>query len=162
MVLFKSLLAGWRFTSSSDVVDIYDIANDEWSTYNMASERITHSALSTNNQAFIFAGFDTTVNGVPTAIDVFTDETVLSTPSTPFIPDLRVYPNPTSHFLFFDAKNRKNSTFKIIDNLGKEHNEFFIANGSIDISHLIKGLYFLVEASEKTGEVISKSRFVKY
>ena len=57
-------LQGWQIRTTSNVVDIYDLEKDEWSTFAMDNDRAHHMVLSAQEQVFIISGLDFTNGGL--------------------------------------------------------------------------------------------------
>ncbi|MDB4533747.1 T9SS type A sorting domain-containing protein [Vicingaceae bacterium] len=87
-----------------------------------------------------------TVTVTPTGIDEQSAATSFS-----------VYPNPTSYQITIDTEDNI-ETIKIIDVTGKIVETKTSTNTTINVAHLIKGLYFL---EIKTDNGLTHSRFIK-
>ncbi len=76
-----------------------------------------------------------------------------------FWPAFSVYPNPSKNRLFVKGKLESSLHFTIINVLGQNMQQGNISNGSIDISALPAGLYYL--RLVQYGQTKSTMRFVK-
>jgi len=78
--------------------------------------------------------------------------------------ELTVYPNPTRNSLFVNLKNVHALSITIIDNTGREVISPMRTTGTtmtIDVSHLISGLYFVLIDMEDKSRVVRKIRVQK-
>jgi len=113
------------WTTDSDVIDIYDEANDEWSAMTMTYPRTNHSVATVGASLLIAGGF--TITDYPWGIvhdlvEIYTDPDVgvPQVQSSKF--KVRSYPNPTHGSLQFAVRSSQDEhvTLKIYDSQGRE------------------------------------------
>ncbi|MFZ1686738.1 MAG: kelch repeat-containing protein [Flavobacteriales bacterium] len=150
----------WYYTTSSAVVDIYDAANDTWSTATMSSERINFLAAATGNEVLLIGGYDILSDVVPLTVDVFTDASQIGI-AEPLQPrELNAWPNPFVDKLNIGALDALGgSTVEVYDAKGARVTSVRIKNSlGIDLSFLNDGLYGLrILKSDGTGVIASGS-----
>lgn len=71
--------------------------------------------------------------------------------------EFSIYPNPTSDYIYFEPGN-ESTTYFILDDLGRKISQGK-SNGSVDVTHLSPGNYFLVISTKMNHT--STSRFIK-
>ncbi|WP_333850551.1 T9SS type A sorting domain-containing protein [Epilithonimonas sp.] len=85
------------------------------------------------------------------------EEEVLATNDVDKNNTLKIYPNPTSDFLTLNTKEKINN-FEIYDSSGKKVNGELNSNNQIDVSKLLKGVYYI---RILTGKDSWTSKFIK-
>ena len=111
--------------TDSDVIDIYDEANDEWDTMTMTNALTFHSVVAVGASLLIAGGFtivDYPYGWIHSQVEIYTDpdvgvpETVGSRQSA-----VGSYPNPFSNFttLEYDLEQSANVNLSIYNHLGQ-------------------------------------------
>jgi Secretion system C-terminal sorting domain len=114
----------------------------------------------TANRLYAIANLQTTAKASLQAAASARFSTTTATENKAFAQKINVYPNPTSTVLFID--NNKNTDIRsvfIFNSIGQQTNAEWLADGSISVADLPKGVYFLRAANEKGEAFVAK--FVK-
>jgi len=70
--------------------------------------------------------------------------------------DVLVYPNPVENELFVQHQEITNWHVRIYDVIGKQLTSTFVNQGSINLSFLSSGMYYLVFANEEKSVTLTK------
>ncbi len=88
------------------------------------------------------------------------DGLLTSTTTPENTPNITVYPNPTSNYIFFDTGEAGMYDVSFFDGLGKViFQEKILNNRPVDVRHLPAGIYTYV--LERKGEIVSQGKWVK-
>lgn len=152
----------WYYTTSSNVVDIYDAANDVWSTATMSSERINFLAGTSGNQVFLLGGYDVTHDEVPLTVDVFTDASTIGIEEGSQ-PTFNAWPNPfTDRVTIGSLDAMRGCILQVFDVHGKLVASERLVNTLVaDLGHLHAGAYELRLTSLDGAREIGHARVVK-
>lgn len=152
----------WYYTTSSNVVDIYDAANDVWSTATMSSDRINFLAATSGNQVFLLGGYDVTHDVVPLTVDVFTDASTIGIPEN-MASSLNVWPNPfTEQVTLGSLDAMKGCIVQVFDLHGKLAATHRLFNTlTVDLGLLSAGTYELRLTSLEGARDLGRTRVVK-
>ncbi len=123
-----------------------------YSNFSVIGETFVNNCIVNGNYKTAIGFLNDVVCGIITGID----ETVLNNE------DISIFPNPTSNELFIEMQNIKDVSISIFNSFGQSvfTSRVQSENGSIDISRLRTGIYF-VEIKDLKGNVLLSEKIIK-
>lgn len=112
--------ANWAnkfFTSSTEVIDIYDVQSENWlDTEYFMEKKISGAATTLGNKIYFGGGYSTAVSGVHNEIEIFCDSTQILNRTEEFqdMAGIALYPNPSNGNLFLDTRTIAGEHFNLL------------------------------------------------
>ncbi len=130
------------YTTSSSMVDVYDISQNIWSTNNMNYTKVTHTAISAADKVYVAGGMEGMT--VLDAFEICDVDAGIGESGNPGA--VKLFPNPSSGEVHLQLPPEyTGSQFCIHDLTGRlvQEGNILSPNTSIDITRLVNGMYFL-------------------
>jgi len=152
--------------NNSPIVDIYHIPTDTWDTYEMEENRVSHVALSTDNQLFIVGGADrNSSNETIFHSTMLVFEDIINSTAQSSVPEVSIqsFPNPVQDDLFIKNNNDKTLSVSLVDILGKKWMEGELTNSTThwNVSELPSGIYFLTKETANQERINISQKIIK-
>lgn len=157
------LFAGGRVNGSFDTyfstVDIFDSNTGEWSIENLSESKQSMAAVATDDRAYFAGGRYNNAN--TDKVEIFkpilsslNDELIASSSE-----EIKVYPNPSGGMISLNFDESHLADLKVMDRSGRTvyiHNKNYSRNSILDLSHLPKGMYYVIIERDDNSKSMGK------
>jgi N-acetylneuraminic acid mutarotase len=134
-----------NWETATDVVDIYDPANGEWSLDKLRNPLVNHSVITNSNHILVIGG--TNLTDTYSYVDIYTCLTTNSEIISSETEILKLYPNPASESVeinFTGVEKKVCVTISGISGQKVYKSEFqSVQKIKLDLTHLKSGIYFV-------------------